>query len=63
MINIFNTNGQIVKTLINHNVNAGNHSVVWDGKDNSGNMLSAGAYIYKLETGNQALSKKMLFLK
>ena len=63
MINIFNTNGQIVKTLMNHNVNAGNHSVVWDGKDNSGNTLSAGAYIYKLETGNQEVSKKMLFIK
>ncbi|MCC7430195.1 T9SS type A sorting domain-containing protein, partial [bacterium] len=38
-------------------------SVVWNGKDASGNAVSSGVYFYKLETGNFSETKKMLFLK
>jgi flagellar hook assembly protein FlgD len=42
---------------------AGRYSVVWDGRDNSGNSVGSGMYFYRLETGGVALVKKMLMLK
>ena len=46
---IYDILGQEVRTLINENKPAGYHSVVWDGKDNSGQQLSSGVYFYSLK--------------
>jgi choice-of-anchor B domain-containing protein len=45
---IFNSAGQAVRTLVDANLNAGSHSVTWDGRANSGNPLPAGNYFYRL---------------
>ncbi|MCD4693478.1 MAG: beta-galactosidase [Calditrichales bacterium] len=63
-IKIYNLLGQEVQTLVNENKNAGNHSVVWDGKDNSGRQVSSGVYYYKLRLDNGICRiKKLLLLK
>ena len=38
---------------------AGYHSVRWDGKDNNGNPVSSGVYLYQLQAGDFAQVKKM----
>jgi agmatine deiminase len=48
---VYNQNGQIIKTLANREYPAGSHDIYWDGKDGSGNGVSAGIYLLKLETG------------
>jgi hypothetical protein len=63
-LDIFNIKGQKVRTLASDKFFAeGNHSLVWDGRDNNGNPLSSGVYLYKLQTGNVNVSGKMLRLK
>jgi photosystem II stability/assembly factor-like uncharacterized protein len=62
-ISIYNTLGQLVKTLVNEEQQRGNHCVLWDGKDNSGRFVAAGSYYYLLKTEGVALNKKMLLLK
>ncbi len=63
-IEIFNIKGQVVSTLVNQNKEAGYHSVVWNGKDSSGNLVSSGLYLYKLIVDNKAIDmKKCLLLK
>ena len=52
---IYNTQGQLVETLINEQLPAGKYSVTWDG----GNLPS-GAYIYQLQTDAYTKTKKML---
>lgn len=42
---------------------AGFHTVVWDGRDKSGNRVSSGTYFYRLETDGFSDSKAMLLLK
>ncbi|MBN1968891.1 MAG: T9SS type A sorting domain-containing protein, partial [Candidatus Delongbacteria bacterium] len=50
MIDIYNINGQLVRTLVNGFKNAGTVTATWDGKDKQGSIVSAGVYIYRMST-------------
>lgn len=60
---IYNVKGQLVKTLVNETQTAGNHSVVWNGTDDSNKSVSSGIYFYKLETGSFNSTRKMMLVK
>ncbi len=63
-IEIFNTKGQKIKTLINEDITAGDHTIVWNGKDDNGNSVSSGVYLYKMRSdGRYTSTKKMILLK
>jgi flagellar hook assembly protein FlgD len=62
-LKVYNMLGQEVRTLVSRNESAGFKSVVWDGRDNSGKMVSSGLYIYRLEAGKFIKSHKMLLVK
>ena len=63
-LKIYNTLGQEVRTLIhNREYLEGPHSVKWDSKDNNGNPVASGIYIYKLIYGNFSQSKKMTLVR
>ncbi len=62
-IEVFNVRGQKVTTLINEQQEAGNHSVVWNGRDKSDKACSSGIYFYRLETGSHSETRKMLLLQ
>jgi len=42
---------------------AGNHSVIWNGDDDSGNAAATGFYFYRVKAGDMIDNKKMLLLK
>lgn len=60
---IYNVKGQAVKTLLNSEISAGAHSLIWDGKDDQNAAVGSGVYYYRLKTGNTELTKKMVLLK
>ncbi len=62
-LNIYNIRGQLVKTLLNSKYEAGIHNVIWNGKDSNDNDVSGGIYLYRLETKDSTVTKKMLLLK
>lgn len=63
-LKIYNSLGQEIRTLINENKSAGNHSVVWDGRDNTGQQVSTGIYFYHINIGEDFNeTKKMLIIK
>ncbi len=62
-LKIFNLKGQLVKTLVNDDVKAGFHSIVWDGKNNFGTDVATGIYLYRLETKTYNQTKKMMLMK
>ena len=62
-LNVYNILGQQVKTLVNEELSAGRHTVIWDATDNYGERVATGIYLYRLEVGDRAESKKMLLLK
>ena len=41
----------------------GDYLVVWDGKDNQGNPVSSGIYLYKLKSEDFEETKKMIMIK
>ncbi|OGU56245.1 MAG: hypothetical protein A2V66_02895 [Ignavibacteria bacterium RBG_13_36_8] len=55
--------GRQVRTLVSEEQSSGYHTIVWDAKDNSGNIMPSGIYLYTLKTGNILESKKMILMK
>ena len=63
VINIYNTLGQQIGTLINTQYAAGFHSVHWDGKDRNGRPVSSGVYLYQIQAGAFSQVKKMSLIR
>ncbi len=57
-LDVYNTLGQLIRTLVSSEQNAGMHEVVF-----SGNGLASGVYFYKLTAGSFMKVDKMLMLK
>jgi hypothetical protein len=55
--------GQRVRRLLNQNLPAGNHNVVFDGLDNDGSELASGIYFYRIKAGQFTQSRKMMLMK
>jgi hypothetical protein len=62
-LQVYNIKGQLVNTLINETYTAGEHSVVWNGKDKRGSTVSSGVYLYKLKTTDHTDVKRMMLIK
>ena len=60
---VYDVNGKIVKEIINHNIEAGNYKVVWDGTNKDGLFVGSGVYFYRIKAGSFIASQKMIFLK
>ena len=63
MLKIFNLNGQEIVTLVDGIQPAGAHAVAWDGRDAHGQKVCSGIYLYQLQAGAFAGSKKMLLIE
>lgn len=52
-VRIYNSSGEIIKKIEMDQVAAGEQSVVWDGKDENGNSVSAGTYSFSVQAKNK----------
>ena len=62
-VKVYDMLGREVKTLVNDYQNAGNHTMNWNGDDNSGQKVASGTYIYRITAGSFVATKKMVLLK
>jgi hypothetical protein len=62
-LEIYDMLGRKVKTLVNGLYEPGEYRVVWDGTNETGNLVSSGIYFYQLKAGNILISKKMMLVK
>jgi hypothetical protein len=60
---VYNVVGQKVRALINERQAAGQHKVIWDGRDQHGRQVSSGVYIYRIQAGAHVQSRKMLLVQ
>ena len=42
---------------------AGHHKAYWNGRDSTGNPAASGVYLYRLETGGSAETKRMMLVR
>ena len=61
-ITIYNTKGELVKTLVNSFQSPGYKTINWDATDNRNNPVTAGLYIYRLQFDSHSETKKMILL-
>ncbi|MBU2501528.1 T9SS type A sorting domain-containing protein [bacterium] len=57
-LRVYNVRGQVVETLVNRTLGAGEHRVTWDAKDSP-----SGVYFYRIETPGFSETRKMIMLK
>lgn len=62
-INIYNSIGQEVRSLVNSSLPGGHYSIIFDGKDDFGNNLPSGIYYYRFVSKSFSESKKMVLIK
>jgi hypothetical protein len=62
-IKVYNAMGQLVRTLLNEQVEPGRYAATWDAKNVQGEKVAAGVYFYKMSTGQYSATKKMLVVR
>lgn len=62
-ITIYNTLGQVVRTLYHGDMNAGTHSFSWDSRNDYGLPSPSGIYFYKVQAGDYSSMNKMILMK
>ena len=62
-ISVYTINGVLIKELLNSYINPGNHSVKWNGLDKNSKRVSSGVYLYKMVSGDNISSLKMILAK
>lgn len=62
-LSIYNVKGQLLRTLVNGEVEKGSHQVYWNGTDDQGQRVSSGIYLYRLKSTDKVEMQKMMLLK
>lgn len=61
-LKIYDISGKIIRNLVDEDKSSGVYTAHWNGRDDKGNVVSAGVYFYRLETGKFTAIKKLLIV-
>jgi len=61
-LEVLDVGGRLVKVLASGPLRAGEHAYTWDGTNRDGRQVGSGTYFYRLRSGSQELSRKMVLL-
>lgn len=62
-VEVFNLQGRRIQVLVRERQKAGEHHVMWYGRDEFGGEVASGVYFYRLQVGQFRDVKRMLLLK
>ncbi|MCH9032097.1 MAG: T9SS type A sorting domain-containing protein [candidate division Zixibacteria bacterium] len=63
-VDVINVMGQIVRTLVDGSMGAGTHTIEWDSRSDTGELVSSGMYFYRFKAGDNVIqTRKMTLLK
>ncbi len=62
-LGVYNIAGELVRTLTDGDVPGGQHTIIWNGRDDGGRQVSSGVYFVRLECDGQAETRKIALLK
>lgn len=60
---VYNVLGQHVRTLVDQTLQAGQHDVIFDSRDDNGRELASGIYLYHINTDKNSQTRKMALIK
>ena len=62
-LNVYDLAGNLVRTLVDEQREAGLHTVTWNGRDNTGRLAATGVYLYRFEAGQSVQTRRMTLVK
>ena len=62
-LSVYDQAGKLVRTLASGRQQPGYHTVAWDGRNESGQDVGSGVYLYRLQTAEQTIVKRMVLLR
>ena len=60
---IYDMLGQHVRTLVNQSQPAGRYAITWDGRNEQGEAIASGLYIYQLRAGTFTQARRMALVR
>ena len=63
VLQVFDTRGRVVRTLLNAAAGPGTETIRWDGHNAQGQMVPSGLYFYRLDSGESSQVRKMVMVK
>ena len=60
---VYSLDGRRVATLVNETRPAGEHEVIWTGRDDAGRLVASGTYFYRINAGPYSSVHKMTLMK
>jgi hypothetical protein len=62
-VKVYNTNGQMIRKLVDQELTSGDYSVSWDATNENGDPVKGGFYFYKITVGDFSSTEKMMLVR
>ena len=63
VLSVYSLDGRKVATLLNETRGAGDHEVIWEGRNDAGQLVASGTYFYRIFAGPYSEVRKMTLMK
>lgn len=63
ILTVYDVTGREVQRLVSNTMTAGTYEVQWNGRNQADTPVASGVYLYRLQTGNKVMSRRMVLLK
>ena len=57
---VYNVRGQRIRRLLSADLASGKHTLAWDGRNDRGELVGAGVYVFRLRAGTFAATRKLI---
>jgi hypothetical protein len=62
-LGVYDASGRLVRTLVETELEPGEHSAVWDGRNTGGERVSSGTYFYRMEVDGYRATGKVILMR
>ncbi len=62
-VGVYSYNGQLVKTLMNNEVDSGKHRIIWDGTNANNRPIANGLYFCKIINDGHSITEKIILIR
>lgn len=62
-LTIYNVQGRVIRTLVDEGSSPGYCTILWNGRDDMGQVVSSGNYFYELKVNEVTIRKQLLLVK